>query len=65
MLDGIHVPVAFGFYGDPPRFLGQGSSLVYNATPGHRAETQEATGAADSGPVLQANPLSENKRRYT
>lgn len=65
MLDGIHVPVAFGFHGDLPRFLGQGSSLVYNATPGHRAESQEATGAVNSGPVLQANPLRENERRYT
>lgn len=65
MLDGIRVPVAFGFHGDPPRFLGQGSSLVYNATPGHQAENQEATGAANSGPVLQANPLSENERPYT
>lgn len=32
---------------------------------GHRAKSQGAAGAVNSGPLLRANPLTENKRCYT
>lgn len=72
-LDRIHVPVAFVFHGDLPSFLCQRSSLekrrccfaygLYEAT-GARVRGR-LTGAVDSGPLLGANPPTENERSYT